>query len=238
MALMRAARGSLALPVQSGQAGGSCVKRDRTAGCARAAAVALAPLALAVLELFHPHPDDLMAVDVPRWLLVHYAQIPLFALSACAVAALLRHQRGAIAWLSRIALLVFACSFIAFDTAAGVVTGLLVSAARESGHPDSWRPALDAVWLDPIVGGMRQPQSLSLSSLGAFALALGTTAAAMALYRAGRSLWPALLLAGSGFGIIVFHTHAWPGGPLTFGGIALASAWLEWEAARAARPMR
>jgi hypothetical protein len=33
------------------------------------------------------------------------------------------------------------------------------------------------------------------------------------------------LLALSSFGIAIFKTHAWPGGPLTFGGIAIASVW-------------
>jgi hypothetical protein len=47
-----------------------------------------APLLLAVVELFHPHPHDLLNLDVDTWLAVHYAQIPLFPLSALAVAAL------------------------------------------------------------------------------------------------------------------------------------------------------
>jgi hypothetical protein len=40
------------------------------------------------------------------------------------------------------------------------------------------------------------------------------------------------LLALSSFGIPIFKTHAWPGGPLTFGGFAVAAAWLQWERAR------
>ena len=42
-----------------------------------------------------------------------------------------------------------------------------------------------------------------------------------------------MLLALSGFGLEVFNTHAWPGGPLTFGGIAAASVWIQWSAAQA-----
>jgi hypothetical protein len=38
-----------------------------------------------------------------------------------------------------------------------------------------------------------------------------------------------ILLAASSFGIAIFATHAWPGGPLTFGGLALAGGWLLWE---------
>jgi len=45
-----------------------------------------------------------------------------------------------------------------------------------------------------------------------------------------------VLLALSGFGISIFRTHAWPGGPLTFAGISLAGAWLLWE--RPTNPVR
>jgi hypothetical protein len=41
-----------------------------------------------------------------------------------------------------------------------------------------------------------------------------------------------ILLAASSFGIAIFATHAWPGGPLTFGGLALAGGWLLWERGR------
>ena len=33
-----------------------------------------APLLLAVLEVFHPHPGDLLKLDVRTWLVVHYLQ--------------------------------------------------------------------------------------------------------------------------------------------------------------------
>jgi len=46
------------------------------------------PLLLAVVEIFHPHPHNLLELDVDTWLTVHYLQLPLFALSAMAVAAL------------------------------------------------------------------------------------------------------------------------------------------------------
>ena len=41
-----------------------------------------------------------------------------------------------------------------------------------------------------------------------------------------------VLLALSSFGIGIFKTHAWPGGPLTFGGLAMAAGWLLWERAQ------
>jgi hypothetical protein len=45
-----------------------------------------APLLLAVIEIIHPQPHDLLKLHVRTWLAVHYAQIALFPLSALAVA--------------------------------------------------------------------------------------------------------------------------------------------------------
>ena len=106
------------------------------AGLRRASDLALAvgaPLVLAFVELFHPHAGDLLQLDVSRWLWVHYSQILLFPLVALAIAILVRGHDDAAARICRIALFLFAASYIAFDTAAGVVTGILVKAARASG---------------------------------------------------------------------------------------------------------
>jgi len=191
-----------------------------------------APLALALLEVFHPHPGDLLALDVKTWLAVHYAQILLFPLSAVAVALLVRGREDVAAAVCRVAMFVFAASYVAFDTAAGVVTGILVDAARASGAPEAWRAPIDAVWAHPIVGGSPLGAPPFLAVLGSAALSFGAVAAAVSLKRAGRSWGPVALLALSSFGIALFKTHAWPGGPLTFGGIAAAAAWLEWEGTR------
>jgi len=191
-----------------------------------------APLALAILEVFHPHPGDLLKLDLRTWLVVHYLQIPLFPLVALAIVLLLRGRTDIASTLSRVAMFVFGVSYTAFDTAAGVVTGILVEAARASDNPDAWRPAIEAVWAHPIVGGSPSAAAPLLAVLGAVGLSLGTVTAAVSLKRAGSSWGPVVLLALAGFGLSVFKTHAWPGGPLTFGGIALAGAWLEWERAR------
>lgn len=74
-----------------------------------------------------------------------------------------------------------------------------------------------------------------LAVLGSVALSVGAVAAAFSLQRAGSSWAPVVLLAISSFGISIFKTHAWPGGPLTFGGLALAAAWLLWDREQRAR---
>lgn len=183
-----------------------------------------APLLLAIVELFHPHPPhDLLNLSVQTWLLVHYAQVPLFPLSAFAVATLVRNHTGVAATLCRIFIFVFGVAYTVFDTAAGIVTGILVKAAKASGAPDTWRAAIDTVWTHPVVGGAPAPL---LAVGGSIALSVGAVAAAVTLRRSGSSWAPLLLLVLSTFGLAVFKTHAWPGGPLTFGGIAVAAAWL------------
>jgi hypothetical protein len=185
-----------------------------------------APLLLAVIELFHPRPHDLLRLDVKKWLVVHFAQIAFFPLSALAMAWLIRSRTGTAATVSRVALFIFAVGWTAWDSVAGVATGILLRAAHASGSPETWRAAIDAVWLNPIMGGAPAPL---FAIIGAVALSLGAVSAAITLKRAGHSWAPLVLLGISSFGITVFKTHAWPGGPLTFGGIAIASAWLIWE---------
>jgi hypothetical protein len=184
------------------------------------------PLLLAIVELFHPQPHDLLNLDVRRWLGVHYAQIALFPLSALAIAWLIRGRTGIAAAISRVALFVFGIGWTAWDSVAGVATGILVNAAHKSGTPGAWPAPIDAIWLHPIMGGAPAP---SFAVLGAVALSVGTVAAAIVLKRDGQSWGPVVLLGLSSLGITIFKTHAWPGGPLTFGGIAIASAWLVWE---------
>jgi hypothetical protein len=191
-----------------------------------------APLLLAVVELFHPHAGDLLKLDLPRWLLIHYLQIFLFPLAALAMTTLVRGRVDIAAMLCRVAMFVFASTYIAFDTAAGVITGILAQAANASATPEAWRAPIDVVWTHPIVGGSPLVSAPVFAALGSIALSVGAVAAAVSLKRGGHS-WPAIgLLALSGFGITIFKTHAWPGGPLTFGGLALAAAWLETERAR------
>lgn len=191
---------------------------------------AAAPAALAIVEVFHPHPGHhLLALDVRTWLTVHYIQVPLFALAAISVATLVDAQAGIAAKICRAALFVFALCFVVFDTAAGLVMGSLVEAARASGRPGAWQAAINAVWTHPIFGGINHPL---LALIGRLALSVGAASAALSLYRTGRAWQPALLLALSGCVMYVFPGHSWPGGPLTFGGMAVAIAWLHWARPR------
>ncbi|MCX7512325.1 hypothetical protein [Frateuria sp. STR12] len=193
------------------------------------AMVVVAPLVLAIVEVFHPHPRDLFDLDVGRWMFVHYAQIPLFPLAALSTAMLVRDRTDWAAWLCKAGLFVFAVAFTSFDTAAGLSIGLLVKGAIASGDPESWRDMIDALWFDPVLGGRGFTDAPLMGLIGRLSLSFGAVAGAISLKRAGHGWLPVLLLAIASFGINIFKSHSWPGGPLTFGGMALAAGWIRWE---------
>jgi hypothetical protein len=190
-----------------------------------------APLALAILEIFHPDPHDLLRLDLKAWMVVHYLQIFLFPLAALALVLLVREQRGFAVGLCRVGAFVFGVTWVAFDTAAGVTTGILVGAAHASGTPEAWRAPIMAIWAHPIVGGGATPDSAPplLAVAGSLAWLIGCLAAGFRLRRAGTSWIPGVLLAISAVSFSVFRTHAWPGGPIAFGGLAAAAAWVRFR---------
>ena len=187
-----------------------------------------APLSLGALEMFHPHPHDVFQLDLQTWLVVHYLQFPLMPLAALAMTVLVRGLPGFSAALCRVGMFVFAVTYTAFDTAAGIVTGVSLKAVRATSEPEAWRAPVMAVWTHPIIGGAPGTVPV-LAVLGAVAWLLGALDAAMAVRRAGSSWTPVVLLVMSALGLVVFRTHAWPGGPVTFGSLAAAAAWLQWE---------
>jgi hypothetical protein len=193
-----------------------------------------APAALGLLELFHPQPHDLFSLDLSRWLAVHYVQLALFPLAALALVTTIRGQRGFAAVTCRLAMLVFAVCYTAFDTAAGIVTGVLVEAAQASGAPEAWREPVMAIWNHPILGGAPGSAPV-LAVAGTLAWLVGALAAALVIWRSGAPWPPIALLVVSAFGLLVFRTHAWPGGPITFLAQAAGIAWLLMARSRAAQ---
>jgi hypothetical protein len=196
-----------------------------------------APLILAVVEMFHPHPHDLLNIDAQRWLMVHYAQLALFPLAALSQILLIWGITGYAAGVCRIAMFVFGVSFVAFDTAAGLVTGVFVRAAYASGTPELWRGPLLAIWTHAVIGGSPDGAPV-LAVLGTIAWLVGSLAAAIAVWRPWSSWWPSAFLIVSSFGLFVFRTHAWPGGPITFGALAAASSIVQWDRRHRTRASR
>jgi hypothetical protein len=85
---------------------------------------------------------------------IHYAQIPLFPLSALVVITLVHGRSDAAAIICRLAMFVFTVSYVAFGTAAGVVTGHIPSWGDPLPGPSPFLAVLGSVAL--LVGAMER----------------------------------------------------------------------------------
>jgi hypothetical protein len=90
------------------------------------------PLALAILEIFHPQPGGVgEAVEQGGWFMwFHIIQVPLIGLIALAVYLLTEGLEGRAVMVSRWAIGVFAVFFSAYDAAAGIGTGYALRNAQ------------------------------------------------------------------------------------------------------------
>src|SRR5215218_6115019 len=150
-----------------------------------------APLALALLEVFHPErPSSASeAVEQGVWFMwFHFIQVPLIGLIALAVYLLTEGLQGRAVMVSRWAIGVFAVFFSAYDAAAGIGTGYALRNAR--GLSAGAQEAIyEAVKDMPVVSLI-----FVLSVVGSLAWVVALVCAAMALRRAGASLGPFILL--------------------------------------------
>jgi hypothetical protein len=180
------------------------------------------PLALALLEIFHPEqPGGASgAVAQGTWFMwFHFIQLPLIGLIALAVYLLTEGLEGRAVRVSRWAIGVFAVFFSAYDAAAGIGTGYALRSARglsAEGQAAVYEAVKDMPELSLIFG-------LSIVGTGAWVVAV--IGAAMALRRAGVSRGPFVLLILAG--VFLMGGHPFPAGTLAFGCFFLAAAWLE-----------
>ena len=83
------------------------------------------PLALAILNLFHPSPQAIRP-NLDWWITLHILNLPLFALLGLAAILLLEGQRGLVATCSRVLLAIFAVVYPAFDAMVGIGSGIMI----------------------------------------------------------------------------------------------------------------
>src|SRR5215218_1759482 len=180
------------------------------------------PLALAVLEIFHPErPSSASeAIEQGVWFMwFHIIQVPLIGLIALAVYLLTEGLEGRAVSVSRWATGVFAVFFSAYDAAAGIGTGYALRNAQ--GLPAGAQEAIyEAVKDMPVLSLI-----FGLSIVGTLAWVVALIAAAIALRRAGASRGPSVLLILAG--VFLMGGHPYPAGTLAFGSFFLAAAWLE-----------
>jgi len=186
-----------------------------------------APLALAILEIFHPErPNSASeAVEQGVWFMwFHFIQLPLIGLMALAVYLLTEGLEGRAVMVSRWSIGVFAVFFSAYDAAAGIGTGYALRNAQ----------GLSAGAQEAIYEAVKDMPVLSLifglSIVGTLGWVVALIAAARALRRAGASLGPFILLILAG--VFLMGGHPYPAGTLAFGSFFVAAAWLEFAPGR------
>ena len=180
------------------------------------------PLALALLEIFHPEQPSgaSEAVEQGVWFMwFHIIQVPLIGLIALAVYLLTDGLEGRAVSVSRWAIGVFAVFFSAYDAAAGIGTGYALRNAR--GLSAEGQAAVYEVVKDLPLFSL----PFGLSIVGTLGWAVAVIAAAIALRRAGASRGPFILLVLAG--VFLLGGHPYPAGTLAFGSFFLAAAWLE-----------
>ena len=89
------------------------------------AAVALAAVCIAWVVVALIHPTSLTDDDIPTWMVVHIAQLVFAPIVALGILALLKGIEGPAATVARVAAAMWAAWFGAFDSMAGIATGLL-----------------------------------------------------------------------------------------------------------------
>ena len=211
--------------------GGSSSRADATWSLPqplRRALLLLPPLALAVLEIFHPQPDfNVQALlDAATWFAwFHVIQLVLTGLVALTVLLLAADFGRATAWAIRLGVGVFLVFFSAYDTLAGIGTGLAMRSAR--GLSALQQEGVFTVVKDwPGVGPV-----FALSILGTlgWVVAVGTLALAARRLGASRPEWITLALAA----VLLMGGHPFPQGTLAFGCLFVAVIFHEWGSAPA-----
>jgi hypothetical protein len=214
------------MPKQSMQSGGPSYQPDSTWMLPlplRRVLLLTPPLALAVLEVFHPNPaHNVQALmDASTWFVwFHVIQLVLTGLVALSVLLLAADYGRASAWTTRLGIGVFLLFFGSYDVLAGIGTGLAMRTARglsveeQAGVfsvVEDW-PAVSPVFVLSIVG-----------TLG-WVIAVGALALALRRLGASRPEWIALALAA----VFLLGGHPFPSGTLAFGSLFVAVAFHEW----------
>jgi hypothetical protein len=186
------------------------------------------PLLLAVLEIFHPQPafnlQALMAAST--WFAAfHVIQLVLTGLVALSVLLLADDFGRADAWTTRLGVGGFLLFFGAYDTLAGIATGLAMRSARDL-------PAEQQQGVFEVVKdwpGVSAPFALSIVGTLGWVVAVGALAFAARRQGAPPNEWIVLALAA----VFLMGGHPFPGGTLAFGCFFIASLLHTWRSARA-----
>lgn len=165
-----------------------------------------APLAWIPIAFLHPaaSPDTVyedLAAAADRWLFVHFAQLVLTLLFGVALWMAVAGRRGLAATITRVAVPVYLVSFAAFDTVAGIATGLVVRHAQ----------TLPAAQID---GAASTTEYLAMNYMTgdfsplAFISGISLTAAVVGVAMTLRSVGATRVVWISAFGGVLLNLHA------------------------------
>ncbi len=183
-------------------------------------------LGLAILLRFHPAVGDAaydtLAPVAESWLTLHLLLLLSFGLLGLSLSLLLQGCSGPVATVGRVGVGVYLVFYIAFESIAGVATGVLVRtgeglpAEQEAGI----REAVAVIYAEPVGGfaGL-------FAVVGFVGYVVAVVAIAVAKRRDGAPAAPLVLLVGSSVGIIAHGSS-----PVDSLGILLfpiAAGWLE-----------
>jgi hypothetical protein len=189
-------------------------------------------------EAYQPEFQALGYFGPPWWFTLHMIQTPLVVLIGVGLWLMLAdvtdddsgYARAA-AWVARAAILVFAIYYTVLDAIGGIGLGrtmITTEAMAASGQLDAHQLdgvilLLNAMWVDPLVGGVGSFVSLT----GSWAIFVAMVAAALALLLTRRVPWPPLIVLVA-FGWELQTSHAALHGPIAFALLVVASVWLWW----------
>jgi hypothetical protein len=186
------------------------------------------PLLLAGLEIAHPQPQmNVQAImEASTWFAAfHVIQLALIGLVAMSVLLLADNYARATSWPTRIGIGMFMVFFSAYDTLAGIGTGLAMRSARDLSAAQQ-----EGVFL--VVKdwpGLAAPFALSILGTAGWVVAVGALALAARRQAAPRREWLVLGLAA----VFLMAGHPFPGGTLAFGSFFVAALFYEWRSSRA-----
>lgn len=187
------------------------------------------PLALAILEIWHDS-DFVDAVymnlspHINWWIFLHVLQIPLFALAGTGVWLLIKPYTSLEALIAKISLWIFIVFYAAFDSLAGIGTGLIVKygLSYPSSQQDVIAQLAQNFFHDPDFGGFYSWFSLFAS----YSWLIAMIATVITLYRVHKPLLPLAFYLLSAY-FLGLGSHAYPEGPLAFISLFLGNFFLE-----------
>ena len=189
------------------------------------------PLALSVLEIFHPQPDENVhaLMDVATWFAsFHVIQLALAGLIAISVLLLADGLGRANEWVTRVGVGLFLVFFSAYDAVAGIGTGLAMRSARDLSAVQQ-EGVFDVVKDWPALGA---PFALSIIGTLGWLAAVGALALAARRQEAPRREWMFIGLAA----VALLGGHPFPAGTLAFGSLFVAALLHELRSHSIARP--